>query len=135
MNSIISENKLISYLETIRKKVRDIDISEFKNIVFLSSESFFYFIDNRKGKSVQLSELLNKIEHYIPLAITEENINLLLNAALDPSGDKVDALESSFIASSKIKFVNTIIDAHSPEQWNEIVNTCKTIRKYHVSGK
>lgn len=128
---IISESSLSHALNVLKREFSQ-NICD-KNIIFLNMEGFYLYIDEFCDNGSGLSELIAKIEPYIPLTVSDENIRMLLEAALKPDNEAKD-LEQQFINSSKVRFLNLLFHAGSEKEWDEISSVCLEIRNYIEQG-
>lgn len=134
-NKIISDSSLICRLEDLRYALTNV---KHNNIIFMNLESFYKhiaeFAKEKCDTEKSIEELVNIIEPYIPLVVTDKNIEAFLNAAVDDNEDVLKQMENTFVQNSKIKFIQSVIGAQNAQQWHEIVDVCRTIRAYKEEG-
>lgn len=134
-NRMISDSELICRMEDLRDALKDIGRSD---IIFMNLDSFYAYTTELENKGwdkrKNIEELINIIEPYIPIVITDQNIEAFLYAAINNNEENLNQMEKNFVQSSKIKFIQSVIKAKTTEQWQEIVNICRTIRAYKEEG-
>lgn len=134
-NKTISDSSLVCCMEDLRDALASVDN---RNIIFMNLDSFYAHISEfeskkwDKGKNVE--ELINIIEPYIPIVVTDQNIESFLNAAISDNEEMLTQMENAFVQNSKIKFIQSIMGVQNAEQWQEIVGVCRTIRAYKEEG-
>jgi len=124
---ILSETKLENKINIIKKCLYEIDV---KNIVFLSPEIFYDSVTNSlSNKSIDFGALINDITPYIPLVITDSNLELFLEAVMENDDELVCALEENFVKNSAARFITLIYNADENEL-KKLIDACEEIRKF-----
>ena len=127
MDTLLTETELTRALNNIKRALSIFAAPELQKVTFISLESLLHHTDDRPPNN--LPTLLDRVAPYIPLAITSQNIEDFMAAALRNDEDELQALEASFIYDSKIKFINSIFTTKTVAEWNEILSICHTIRR------
>ena len=137
MTSLLSGAVLDSYLADIKQLLHDYDFDRLKKMIFLNPDSFFGFIDigYEPGETgLSFKEIINAIEPFIPLVISDECLDTYLLTAITRDEEELDRLQSQFIQNAKIKFVKNVFNSRTDEQLEEIFDVCRTIRDYKERG-
>jgi len=130
-NEYISEQTLRACLDELYELLQQLGGS----LIFFDINSFYAFIDYylSENENRRVIQLLNIIEPFIPITVSDENIDIFLEAAMRNDVREVLRLEEKFISNSKTRFIQTTI-AKDIESWRSIVNACQTIRMYKSEG-
>ena len=129
---VLPKTHLYNRLERVRSSVNRLQDYNVSNIIFLNVESIINFIDT-KPENNGFRECLKEVEPYIPLEISDENMDLFIDAAIAGDTAAVTALENAFIKNSLTKFISEVYNAKSDEAWADILKTCGEIRDYKSS--
>ncbi len=100
------------------------------NIIFLNNECFYSFLKQlycSNGETI--AETLNKLEHCIPFALTDDSFCLFLSSCQSENGEKMEALRRGFIESCKNDFLLHLFSITNTIQWEHILQSCKMLRK------
>jgi len=127
MNRAITDEELLRCLDGIRRAMRRFAAPRLRNVTFLNLESFLY---DRAAERGELMPLLRMVEPYIPLAVSCANIEQLLDAARTGDEQAIVDMENVLVSRAKVKFLNAVYAAQTPEAWAAIVTVCQTIRGY-----
>jgi hypothetical protein len=105
------------------------------SVLFFDIKSFYanigLFVSD--GDKNRITRLLGIVEPYMPIVVSDENIDTFLEAAMRNDADEVQRLESQFISNSKIKFIRSLSE-NGDDEWLNTVDTCQTIRRYKIEG-
>jgi len=123
----ITDKELGAYLTWLKKAVNSIGSQLPKNIVFFNAISFYFHIKDMPCRGrLTIDELLDRIEPYIPIRLTQEMFDMFLDNIL--AAKNGDDLNMELMIKAKGDFVFSVQEANSPEAWAVIVNTCESIR-------
>ena len=128
----ITEQDLNACLSRLKRSINNISSQLPKNIVFFNTVSFYFHIKDMPcyGR-LSIDELLNRIEPYIPIRLTQEMFDMFLdNIAAAKNGGE---LNMELMIKAKGDFVYAVQNANGPEEWTAIVNTCESIRQMKES--
>ena len=92
------------------------------NIIFLNNECFYSFLKQlycSNGETI--AETLNKLEHCIPFALTDDSFCLFLSSCQSENGEKMEALRRGFIESCKNDFLLHLFSITNTIQWEHIL--------------
>jgi len=128
----ITEQELNASLSRLKKSVNIISSQMPKNIVFFNAVSFYFHIKDLPcyGR-LTIDELLNRIEPYIPIRLTQEMFDMFLDNIL--AAKNGEDLNQELMIKAKGDFVFAVQEANGPEEWTAIVNTCESIRQMKES--
>ena len=131
-NEFLSEQTLQHCLEELRCILQTLG----NGLLFFDINSFYAYIGYYMNEtdSHKALHLLSVVEPYIPIIVSDDNIDTFLEAALRNDVNEVVKLEARFISDSKMRFVQSITAQKDDETWRNTVDTCQTIRKYKVEG-
>lgn len=137
MNNILSAPALDVYLDDIKQIFLEFDCERLRKMIFLTADSFLGFIDlgrpsGQTGKNFK--EIIDTIEPFIPLVISDDSLNAYLITALSDDEAELERIQTQFIQNAKICFVKNIINARTDNDLEEIFSVCRTIRDYKESG-
>ena len=124
----ITEQELNASLSRLKKSISGISAQLPKNIVFFNAISFYYHIKDLPcyGRFT-IDDLLNRIEPYIPIRLTQEMFDMFLDNIL--AAKNGEELNMELMLKAKGDFVYAVQEANGPEEWAVIVNTCESIRQ------
>ena len=128
----ITEQELSLSLSRLKRSINSITSHMSKNIIFFNAVSFYYHIKDLPcyGRFT-IDDLLNRIEPYIPIRLTQEMFDMFLDNIL--AAKNGEELNMELMIKAKGDFVYAIHDANGPEEWTVIVNTCESIRQMKES--
>lgn len=135
MECVISGPVLETCLLDIRVILDRQDAETLKKVIFLDLEGFYSFVEKKRGllksgSGKNFKELIETIEPFIPLVLSDDNLELYLLTALEQDSGELAQLERKFVLDSKIKFIKNLLSARSEEEWENIFRICRTIREY-----
>lgn len=125
----LTEEELIQSLWMI-KETLDKSKERLYNIIFFNNECFYSFLKQlycSNGETI--AAILNKLEHCIPFALTDDSFSLFLSSCQSDSGEKMEALRRGFIESCKNDFLLHLFSITNTIQWEHILQSCKMLRK------
>jgi hypothetical protein len=127
---LLSEQNLEACLEDLRGVLLKIGI-----VLFFDLNSFYQYIDMylHEYDVGRITRLIGVVEPYIPIAVSDDEIDNFLAAAMDNDAAEVERLEREFVAHSKMKFIRDAISMDDGE-WGGAVEICQTIRRYKEEG-
>jgi len=134
-NKLITKDQLLG-LMTILKNSVDSFNQKCSNVEFMndwcmyrhlraigvprSSEKSWFSLFRRK-KLATLGLVIDILEPYIPFRLTEENFELFMETLAQP--------ENPFFAhKARLDFIVAMRDISNPEEWEEVLSVCETIR-------
>jgi len=125
---MLSEDELISKLQILKHYLSNFDFSLISNVIFINVEAFYSFI-NQFTDNISLSDILIDIEPYIPLSLCVDNdtLDIYIKACASCSESEIKKLEEKFYKKARFNFINKIVNSNTEEQWQQIVNSCKTL--------
>lgn len=133
METILSDSELVDCLENIRAELQNIDFLYNGQVVFLNLVSFYNYINDvmymTNGAESPLKEMIELIRPYIPMTISEEHMEMFLNAAINGNEEALHNIENYFDKIAKINFINSIFQATNQESWEQIIQICRTMRR------
>jgi hypothetical protein len=130
----ITGPELNACLSRLKRTISGITSRMPKNLLFFSAVSFYYYIKDWPchGRS-SVDDLLNHIEPYIPIRLTQEMFDMFLDNIL--AAKNGGELNTELMVKAKGDFVLAVQNAGGPEEWAAIVNTCESIREMKESQK
>lgn len=127
MKQSISRKELCGYLTLLRESMTDGRNFPPSHVRFFDSRSFYYFFSKCPCGSETVEEVLLQMEDCIPLAITEESLQLFLSAY---QKDTSPYLTHSFLESSKADFLLLVRHAAKDDgQWQAVITLCEGLRQ------
>ena len=131
MEELLSEEALDDCIAQLRNILTNVG----GGILFFDIRSFFAYIEYYLGEADRrnVARLLNVLEPYIPIVVSDEDIETFLEAAVRNDIDEVRLLEARFKASSKIKFIRALA-IEEDQLWAETLDTCRSLRNYRADG-
>ena len=128
---IISDKSLCCFLEDLRGSLDFYKKNASHHVVHLNIDGFYwYFGMINPVLCAGTQELMETVEPFIPVIVSEENLDLLVFAYENEELARLEELEADFLRHSKLKFINSILAVNSYEEWDRIRNICRTIRSY-----
>lgn len=125
----ITEAEMIQSLY-IMKETLDKSKQIIQNIVFINNECFYSFLNQLSCSNGEtIGVILNKLEHCIPFALTDNSFSLFISSCQSDDIEKMEALRRGFIESCKNDFLLHLFSITNKIQWEHILQTCKTLRK------
>lgn len=131
MKETISWNELCGYLDSLKETMTDGRNFPPSHVLFFDSRSFYYYFSKCPCGKETVEEVLIQMENCIPLAITEESLQLFLSAC-----KKEDSpyLAHSFLESSKADFLLLIRHAAKDDgKWHAVMTLCEGLRQKNLS--
>jgi len=122
-------------LERSIMQLREMLISLGGGLLFFDMRSFYVYLDYflNENDSRKVAKLLNKLEPYIPIVVSDEDVETFLDAAVRNDIDEVKQLEAEFKAKSKTKFIRALAQKDD-DSWLGTVDTCRMLRNYRAEG-
>ena len=131
---------------TLKTTLDAFDLRCGRKILFISDGSFFDHVRAfplvRSAFGLQtLDELLDVMEPYLPLTLTDENFELFVHAAKLAGSDRSRPVLTGeagydparvpdcFSRKARVDFIALARRADAPEHWEWIFNLCNTIRE------
>lgn len=131
MKQSISRKELCGYLTRLRESMTDGRNFPPSHVRFFDSRSFYYFFSKCPCGSETVEEVLMQMEDCIPLAITEESLQLFLSAY---QKENSPYLTHSFLESSKADFLLLVRHAAKDDgQWQAVITLCEGLRQKNTS--
>jgi hypothetical protein len=141
-NTALTRQELSEYMQTLKRTLLWFELHYSRNLVFFDKQSMYWHMrnvvlsppDNFCGKKrfqrkppADLGELLDIIEPYIPIQLTEDNFNFFMDAVTDSYRDAVD-LPDAFTHKAKQDFVAKLRAFTHPSEWQQVMMVCESIR-------
>jgi len=127
---MLSEVSLLCFLADLRMHLACFEGHIPDGISFISLESFFFYFRNiLPDRCNQISTLMAVLHPYIPVIISKKSFGNLVSSYVGGDLRKLEALEQSLAARSKMFFVNSAMKK-CDEQWENILDICCQIRNY-----
>ena len=127
---VISDRSLCCFLEDLRSSLKFYQENADPEMIFISIEGFYWYLQQLNVNiAANTQELIETIEPFIPMMMSERSLNQLLYVT-DGYAPELAELEREYLNQSKLKFINTILAARSWDEWDRIRNICRTIRNY-----
>ena len=133
MYHTISSDKLKANLEALRKILDHFDTAKIGNVIFYNMESFYAFLKKETYENTSVENIMDEIQPFIPISITEDNLELFLQASTANDMNEMSLLENRFENRTRIDFINTIKNVRNDSEWLGILRICETIRDYKES--
>lgn len=114
-------------LELLKETVQNFDFAPFQNVVFLNLYALYTFMAKLPVENTTISAILDEIESYIPLGLSENTVDLFLYAAQKP--EEADKYNRLFSGQARMEFLNLIREARAPWQWEQVLGLCENLRK------
>jgi hypothetical protein len=125
---IISETSLICFLWDLRRILSYFDGELPENIDFISLDSFYFYLSLAyPAKSREIGALMGIVEPFIPIIVSQKNIENIITAYILGDFERLYNLEQMLIGRSKLQFINAAITC-SKENWDNMVDICCFIR-------
>ena len=125
----ITEAEMIQNLCIIKRTLDEVK-QKIENITFMNNEVFFTFLNELNCPNGEtISQILNKLEHCIPFALTDESFALFMSSCNSENIEKMENFRKDFIQSCKNDFLLLLYTISDKEQWDNIVQNCETRRK------
>ncbi len=129
MEGIISSEELKELIYMVRRTLLGYDYKKLNNVVFFNNEAVYDYLKKLKcSPNLTISDILDTIEPYIPLALTETSLQMLLDVVNTPQD--VEVIEKNFSKSAKIDFLNLLVIINEEEEWKNILDVCERIRSF-----
>lgn len=123
------------YIVTLKKTINAFERQYTRNIYFFNELCFYDHLrrfplcgTKKRGKTVMVEDMLDALEPYIPLKLTEENFELFLRAVQDTDNPQVE-LPDYFTYKARIDFVITLRECESVPGREWLVSICDAIRE------
>lgn len=127
----ISRKELCGYLNLLRETMTDGRNFPPSHVRFFDSRSFYYYFSKCPCGDETVEEVLIQMENCIPLAITEESLQLFLSAY---KKEKSPYLAHSFLESSKADFLLLVRHAAKDDgKWQAVMTLCEGLRLKNLS--
>ena len=132
MKQMITDEELVSCLENIKSEVQGIEALNQGQVIFMNLEGFFTFANDlsrqQTGRESNLPHLLALIEDYIPMTVSDKQLEIYLHAALSGHADMAGQMNRYINKVSKISFLNAVYQARSGPEWQNILQICRMAR-------
>jgi len=126
---IISENSLICFLSDLRLLLISAKKNTPQNIVYINLSSFYFYFDLAYPDMCNaIKELMAIIDPYIPLIISQSNLDEILIAREMGDLARMICLQDNYKTRSEYVFINSIMQANESD-WEAIIEICKRIRE------
>jgi len=79
-----------------------------------------------KKHKYTVGEILDILEPYIPLRLTEDSFDYFLEAVI--TAEELDAIDPKFCHKAKLDFVLSLKEIKNRDQWEQAVAVCEAIR-------
>ncbi|MEA5058091.1 hypothetical protein SDC9_148960 [bioreactor metagenome] len=130
MKQSISHKELNGYLDLLRDTMTDGRNFPPAHVLFFDSRSFYYYFAKCPCGNKTVEEILLQMESCIPLAITEESLQLFLSAYKEKDSNY---FAHSFLESSKADFLLLIRHTAEDEgKWHAVINLCDGLRQKNL---
>ncbi|MDR3240335.1 MAG: hypothetical protein LBT44_09670 [Clostridiales bacterium] len=127
----MTNQELLIALGYLRKSVNHFSAQIFKNIIFFNAVSFYLYLKDFPCRGKQtIEDIVDRLEPYIPLKLTQDNFDLFMNTVLgsgEASRKETETLE--LMVKVKGDFVYSVQTANTQGKWSQIVDTCESIRQ------
>lgn len=124
----MDKNQLFFYLNTLKESIQHYDYQSISNVIFFNSDSFYCFIrDDTCENGQTVEEILLLVEPYIPLTLTDENLDLFVSSFFLPEAEQT-GIQQSFARKAKSDFIASIQRSKKNEQWDFLLSVCESIR-------
>lgn len=127
MKQSISRKELCGYLNLLRETMTDGRNFPPAHVLFYDSRSFYYYFSKCLCGNQTVEEILIQMEQCIPLAITEDSLQLFLSAYKEEDSAY---FSHSFMESSKADFLLLIRHAANDNgKWHAVIALCEGLRQ------
>ncbi|MFV0313608.1 MAG: hypothetical protein ACK5I7_00740 [Anaerotignum sp.] len=131
LKQTISRKELCGYLNLLRKTMTDPKNFPPSHVHFFNSRSFYYYFSKCPCGSETVEEILLQMESCIPLAITDESLQLFLSAYNEEDSPY---LAHSFLESSKADFLLLLRHAADDDgKWRAVIMLCDGLREKNLT--
>lgn len=132
LNQIISRKALCGYLTLLKETLTDERNAPPAHVRFFDSRSFYCYFAKFPCGAETVEDVLRRMESCIPLAITEESLQLFLSACKKEASAR---RTSSFLESSKADFLMLIRHAANDcGKWQAVITLCEGLRQKNLPG-
>lgn len=135
MKEILTDMDLVSCLENIKEEIQGLELLNNGQVVFLNLDSFYTYLDDisfiKYGRGSDLKHRLSIIEPFIPMTVSEKHLELFMNAAEKKDNSVINDLDNFLNKLIKINFLNSIYKARTPQEWEDILQICRTMRDFY----
>lgn len=132
MEKLLKSEELSEKLELLKTTLQHFDYNNLQNITFFNIYSFYTYLSqitcSHGKKEYTITSLLDEIEQYIPLAITDSSLEIFLSAAQSESETELEKMTQLFSYRCRMDFINLVRSAKEPEEWHRIVKACQHLR-------
>ena len=126
---IISEASLLCFLLDLRAALEFFKGEMPKNIDFINVDSFYFYLNLAfPSKYAEISGLMDVLEPFVPVIISEKNLMSLLGFYAAGEMEPILNLEESLMNRSKLLFLNSAMTAENGH-WENIMAVCCKIRR------
>lgn len=125
---MISDRSLVCFLHDLRRLLVYFKSQLPQYVDFINMESFYYYM--RLGfprKAAELAALMEIIEPFIPMIITSQNLEEVIDAYEQGNLAALDTMEESLMSRSKFIFLNSVMRAKG-DDWENLLSICRRIR-------
>lgn len=122
----ISREKLCDNLALLREALTDGRNYPPSHVFFFDNRSIYCHFASCPCGSTTIGEMLRHMEHCVPLALTEDSLQLFLSACKEEDAKR---FSNSFLESSKADFLLLIRHAAQDEsKWRAVITLCDGLR-------
>ena len=129
MDHFISERELTDYLNLLKDSIQEFDYSCLNNVIFFNFQSFYRFTSTIPCGNHTVSEVLDIVSRYIPLALSPQALNAFLCSCENYQDLETDAVIDKFQMISKVDFFQLVRQCQKDSDWQRILSACKAIRE------
>lgn len=132
MEEVLSSRELTEKLTLLRNILHNFDYSKLYNVIFFNLYSVYQYMSQiawEKDKKTTISGLLDEVERYIPLGLTNTSLDLFLTAATSPEEWETEELNRIFSCRCRMDFINLVRMAKDVASWEKILDACEDMRK------
>jgi len=131
---IISENSLRCFLADLRH-ILAMFIGELpEDIHFISIDSFYFYMNLAFPKKTrEIAALMNVLEPYIPLVVSQNAMEGILCAYEEGDYARLLSIEENLAGRSKLSFIHSALNMKN-DNWADMVKICCQIRAQRVYG-
>lgn len=127
----LTSRQMRNCMTALRETIEDFDRYCGRDLLFFNDLSFYNHIRRcpvTGSASRCVDDLLDRIEPYIPLTLSDENFDLFVNAAREAE-DCWDGLPDYFTQKARMDFVALLRRTDGPDGWEWLFSVCDAIRE------
>ena len=127
---LLTSEQLIALMKLLKESLAFFDKQCYPKVVFFNNWCLYAHVRdcdvprviNNIGQT-NIGEILDIIEPYIPLRLTEENYELFMEALFQS-----EEMSHNFTHKAKMDFLMHLRHIQTPAQWEETLAACESIR-------